>query len=127
MRHIAVLSSVFGLSAALIATQAAATIEGSWSGSGVVNYWGGADSVHCQMRYEKSSAKSYAMSCVCATENDRYELSGRVTSMGGNRYTGSVSSGNESGRVLLFRHGNHLSMRVTSPVGSARLTFSALG
>jgi hypothetical protein len=78
-------------------------------------------------RYEKNSGKSYTVLSVCVTENDRYELSGRVVSVGGNRYTGSVSTGNERGRVVLIQHGNHLSMSVMSSMGSARLTLSALG
>jgi len=71
---------------------------------------------------ESDGSYSYTVSSVCATENGHYDITGQVTSAGGNRYQGTVISGNESGRVLIFNRGNHLSVSVTSPRGSARLT-----
>jgi hypothetical protein len=126
MRHIVLLSAI-ALSAAVTAAQAApATIEGSWRGSGIVSYRNGADNVQCRVRYTRSTAKSFAVSSQCATENGHYELSGRVVSVGENRYTGWVQSAqsNQGGRVQLVQHGNRLAVTVTSRRGSARLTLA---
>ena len=107
-----------------IAQAAPASIEGSWSGSGTISTRGAVDQVHCRVRYTSVSSSSYTVSSVCATENGRYEINGQVTSAGGNRYRGTVRSGNEGGTVLIFNRGNHLSVSVTSPRGSARLMLS---
>lgn len=103
---------------------AAASIEGSWIGSGTFAYRGNVDQLRCRVRYTKSSEKSYAVSSVCAIENRRYEINGRVTNTGGNRYRGAVTSGNERGRVIMVHRGNQQSVTVTSPSGSAKLTLS---
>src|SRR5262249_38638978 len=80
---------------------AASSIEGSWIGSGTVSRGGNVDRVQCRVRYTKSSQKSYATSSVCTTENGRYEINGHVTNIGGNRYQGTVTSGNETGKVIM--------------------------
>ena len=68
-----------------------------WTGSGTVSHRGNVDQVQCRVRYTKSSENSYATSSVCTTENGRYDASGHVTNIGGNRYQGTVTSGNETG------------------------------
>ena len=103
---------------------AATSIEGSWIGSGTVSHRGNVDRVQCRVRYTKSSENRYATSSVCTTENGRYEISGHVTNIGGNRYQGTVISGNETGRVIMVHRGNQQSVTVTSPSGSAKLTLS---
>ena len=107
-----------------VAEAGPASIEGSWSGSGTVSTRGAVDQVHCRVRCTSESSKSYAVSSVCATESGHYDITGHVTSAGSNRYRGTVISGNENGRVLIFNRGNHLSVSVTSPRGSARITLS---
>jgi hypothetical protein len=126
MRHIVILS-VIALAAAVTAAQAApATIEGSWKGSGIVTYRNGADNVQCRVRYTRATAKSFAVSSQCATTSGHYELSGRVISVGENRYTGWVQStqNNQGGRVTLVQHGNRVAVTVTSRRGSAKLTLA---
>ena len=103
---------------------AVTSIEGSWIGSGTVSRGANVDRVQCRVRYTKSSEKTYATSSVCTTENGRYEVSGRVTNVGGNRYQGTVTSGNETGRVIMVHRGDQQSVTVTSPSGSAKLTLS---
>ena len=103
---------------------AVTSIEGSWIGSGTVSRGANVDRVQCRVRYTKSSEKTYATSSVCTTENGRYEISGHVTNIGGNRYQGTVTSGNETGRVIMVLRGDQQSVTVTSPSGSAKLTLS---
>ena len=103
---------------------AVTSIEGSWIGSGTVSHRGNVDQVRCRVRYTKSSENSYAVSSVCTTENGRYDLSGHVTKTGDNRYQGTVTSGNETGRVIMVHRRDQQSVTVTSPSGSAKLTLS---
>ena len=103
---------------------AVTSIEGSWIGSGTVSRGANVDRVQCRVRYTKSSEKTYATSSVCTTENGRYEISGHVTNIGGNRYQGTVMSGNETGRVIMVHSGDRQSVTVTSPSGSAKITLS---
>jgi hypothetical protein len=120
MRYIVGLLSLMLTCVALSPPAVAATsIEGSWIGSGTVSRRGNVDRVQCRVRYTKSSEKSYATSSVCTTEHGRYEISGHVTNIGGNRYQGTVTSGNE-----MVHRGNQQSVTVTSPSGSAKLTLS---
>ena len=103
---------------------AVTSIEGSWIGSGTVSRGANVDRVQCRVRYTKSSENSYATSSVCTTENGRYEISGHVTKIGDNRYQGTVTSGNETGRVIMVHSGDRQSVTVTSPSGSAKVTLS---
>jgi hypothetical protein len=125
MRYIVGLVSLMLTCVALSTLSDAATsIEGSWIGSGTVSHRCNVDRVQCRVRYTKSSENSYATSSVCRTENGRYEISGHVTNIGGNRYQGTVTSGNESGRVIMVHRGDRQSVTVISPSGSAKLTLS---
>src|SRR6476661_1590274 len=121
MRYIVGLLSLMLTCVALSTLAVAATsIEGSWIGSGTVSHRGNVDRVQCRVLYTKSSGTT----SVCTTENGRYEISGHVTNIGGNRYQGTVISGNESGRVTMVHRGNQQAVTVTSPSGSAKLTLS---
>ena len=89
MRYIVGLLSLMLTCVALSTLAVAVTsIEGSWIGSGTVSHRSNVDRVQCRVRYTKSSEKTYATSSVCTTENGRYEVSGHVTNIGGNRYQG---------------------------------------
>ena len=127
MYRLAFLLSIFSAAAFgafVTCASAAASLEGSWSGSGVITHGGGSDQVHCRVRYTKAGGSAYTYTSTCATDTGRYDLSGRIRSSGGNRYTGTVSSPNYkgTGKVLLFQKGNSLSITVTSGKGSARMT-----
>ena len=125
MRYIVGLLSLTLTCVALSTLAVAATsIEGTWIGSGTVSRGANVDRVQCRVRYTKSSENSYATSSVCTTENGRYEISGHVTRIGGNRYQGTVTSGNETGRVTMVHSGDRQSVTVTSPSGSAKVTLS---
>jgi|SRR6516164_559545 hypothetical protein len=125
MRHVVgLLSAMLAFVALSTAHAGTASIEGSWSGSGTVSRRGNVDHVRCHVRYTKSSENSYAVSSACTTETGRYDISGHVTNTGGNRYQGTVTSGNETGRVVMVYRGNQQSVTVASPSGSAQLTLS---
>ena len=125
MRYIVRLLSLMLTCVALSTLAVAVTsIEGSWIGSGTVSRGANVDRVQCRVRYTKSSENRYATSSVCTTENGRYEISGHVTKIGDNRYQGTVTSGNETGRVIMVHSGDRQSVTVTSPSGSAKVTLS---
>ena len=130
MHRPAFLLSIFSAAAfgALVTAASAAppSLEGSWSGSGVISHGGTSDQVHCRVRYTKAGGSAYTYSTTCATDTGRYELLGHVKSSGGNRYTGTVSSPDYkgTGSVLLFQKGNNLSITVTNGKGSAHITLS---
>ena len=130
MHRPAVLLSIISAAAfgAFVTTASAAppSLEGSWSGTGVISHGGSSDQVHCRVRYTKAGGSSYTYASTCATDTGRYELLGRISSSGGNRYSGTVSSPDYkgSGSVLLFQKGNNLSVTVTNGKGSAHITLS---
>jgi hypothetical protein len=103
-----------------------ATLEGSWSGAGTISYKNSVDKVHCRVRVSKASGSSFAYKSTCATDTGRYELTGTVSSSGGNRYTGTVRDVDKKGggTVLLILKGNTLSVTGTGTGGSANLTLS---
>jgi hypothetical protein len=108
------------------ALAALATIEGSWSGSGIAKYRNRTDRVVCRVNFARIEGKSFRVSALCSTGGRRYEESGRVTSVGGNRYTGWVFNEqfNERGNIQLSQRGSRLSVTVTSSRGVANLTLS---
>jgi hypothetical protein len=120
------------LSALLLGTMlgtahaAPATIEGSWSGSGIAKLKNRVDRMVCRVSFAKIEQKSFRVSSFCSMGDRRYEQSGRVSSVGGNRYTGWVFNEqfNERGNVQLSQRGSRLSVTVTSSRGIANLTLS---
>ena len=105
---------------------APATIEGSWSGSGIGKFRNRTDRIVCRVSFARIEGKSFRVSALCSTGGRRFEESGRVTSVGGNRYTGWVFNEqfNERGNVLLSQRGSSLSVTVQSSRGTANLTLS---
>jgi hypothetical protein len=113
------------LAVALSSAQATpASIEGSWRGSRIVTYRNGADNVQCRVRNTRLTPKSFALS---SHARRKAAATGRLVNVGGNRYTGWVQQGNQSGRASLVQHGNRLSITVTSRQGLAQLTLARLG
>jgi len=108
------------------ADAAPATIEGSWSGSGIAKLRNRTDRIVCRVSFARIEGKSFRVSALCSTGGRRFEESGRVTSVGGNRYTGWVFNEqfNERGSVQLSERGSRLSVTVTSSRGIANLTLS---
>ncbi len=105
---------------------APATIEGSWSGSGIAKLRNRTDRIVCRVSFARIEGKSFRVSALCSTGGRRFEESGRVTSVGDNRYTGSVFNEqfNERGNVVLSQRGSRLSVTVQSSRGIANLTLS---
>jgi len=120
------------LSAILLSTMLGAAqaepggLEGSWSGSGTAKLRNRVDRIVCRVSFARIEQKSFRVSSFCSMGDRRYEQSGRVSSVGGNRYTGWVFNEqfNERGSVQLAQRGSRLSVTVTSSRGVANLTLS---
>ena len=124
MRQILIVSLI-ALNAALTSVPAAAaSLEGSWRGSGIVSHRGSADAVRCRGRFSRATEQSFGVSAQCATDTGRYDVSGRVVGQGGNRYSGWVTTNNQGGLAVIVQHGNRLSVTVKSRRGSAKLSLS---
>lgn len=105
---------------------APAGLEGSWSGSGTAKLRNRVDRVVCRVSFARIEQRSFRVSSLCSIGERRYEQTGRVSSVGGNRYTGWVFNEqfNERGSVQLSQRGSRLSVTVTSSRGIANLTLS---
>ena len=101
-------------------------LEGSWRGSGTAKHRNRVDRLVCRVRFVRVEQKSYRVSSQCSTEDRRYDQTGRVTSVGGNRYTGWVLNEqfNERGDVQMSQRGSRLSVTVQSRRGTASLILS---
>src|SRR6478735_5040338 len=89
MRLTPYLLSALLLLAMLGSTDAApATIEGSWSGSGIAKLRNRTDRIVCRVSFARIEGKSFRVSALCSTGGRRFGESGRVTSVGGNRWLG---------------------------------------
>jgi hypothetical protein len=127
MRVAPYLLSALLLGASLATADAApATIEGSWSGSGIAKLRNRTDRIVCRVSFARIEGKSFRVSALCSTGGRRFEESGRVTSVGGNRYTGWVFNDqfNERGNIVLSQRGSRLSVIVSGGRGTATLTLS---
>jgi hypothetical protein len=85
---------------------APATIEGSWSGSGIAKLRNRTDRVVCRVNFARMEARSFRVSALCETGDRRYEQSGMVTNVGSNRYSGWVQNAqfNQRGSVRMTQH-----------------------
>ena len=106
---------------------APASIEGSWSGSGIVKIRNRTDRIVCRVNFDKLAQTSYRVSARCSAGDRRYEQTGRVSRVSSNRYRGYVYNAQFNDRrnvslsqaVLAYR-------QVSGRRGSANLTLSRI-
>ena len=100
-------------------------ILGSWSGSGTARPADGApEKVSCRLSYSEGSGRTYEISATCSHTGGSFTQSGRVVSVGGNRYTGRMYSSqyNATGDVAVTLNGNRQTVYVKSEKGSASVS-----
>ena len=61
------------------ADAAPATIEGAWSGSGIVKIRNRTDRIVCRVNFDKIAQTSYRVSARCSAGDRSYEQNGRVS------------------------------------------------
>ncbi len=123
MRYVLVclLAFTFGLSLGEHAAQAA-SIEGSWSGSGTVRLTeGGVERVRCRIRYEKGSGRTFTLHVTCAHSNGTFRVSGRIVQLSGNKYSGRLYSEQYSvaGDIGISVSGSRQTLTAKSTKGTA--------
>lgn len=130
-RTVAGLAVLAGLAAAAgnpasVSAQAA-TLEGSWSGGGNVQFSSGkSERARCRASFSKRGANSYDMSAVCASASGRASQTAQLTRSGANRYSGSFQNSEfgVSGAISISVNGNSLNASLNGGGGSASLNLN---
>lgn len=105
----------------------AASINGTWSGSGYVQPSNGKrETVRCKVTYSQQSAKVYGVSAVCASPSTKIRQTGEVLMVNPNRYVGDFynSDFDISGRVNVSISGNNQTVSFKSGSGHGSLSLS---
>lgn len=108
-----------------IASANAASISGTWAGTGTVKLEAGSSEiVRCQVTYNRISGQNFSLSARCATSSTRIDQAGELTRVSNGRYVGSVHNQqyNVSAKVKIKVSGNRQVVRISSGKGSANLT-----
>jgi hypothetical protein len=124
---LAFLALLVGLAPPSNALAQKASLEGSWSGGGMVSFASGSkERARCRAHYSRRSNDSYTVRATCATASARAEQTASLRKIAENRFRGTFynSEYGVSGTVYVIVHGNTQSVRLTSSAGWAALTFS---
>ena len=116
-----------GFLAAQSAAAEPASLEGSWSGGGTVNFSSGAsERARCRVRFSRYSSTVFGMNAVCATTSARVAQTATVERVGANRFAGTFYNPEYgvSGIINIVLGGNRLSASLRGDAGSAQLSFS---
>ena len=104
-----------------------ATLEGSWSGGGIVSFASGAkEQARCRARYSRAGNNSYTLNATCATASGRAAQTATVRRVGENRYSGRFynSEYSISGVIHIVVRGASQTVRLVSDSGSAFFNLS---
>jgi len=105
----------------------AASLEGIWSGSGVVNPKGGQrEKVHCRIRYRRESENVFGVAATCATTSVKIRQTGKLLKVKPTRYVGDFYNPayDVSGRVRVIVRGSVQTVTFKSARGSGSVTLS---
>ena len=103
----------------------AASLEGTWSGSGVVNPKDGQrEKVRCRISYKRESAKVFAIVAKCATSSVKMRQTGKLLEVNPTRYIGDFYNPDYdvTGRVRVIVKGSVQTLTFQSPRGSGSVT-----
>lgn len=123
------LAALFALSISITSASAipadAASLSGSWSGGGRVQYGDTRERASCRARFSRSGS-AFSMSAACATPSGRVDQSAEVYQIGPNRYAGSFfnSQYGVSGSISISVSGNSMSVSLSGGSGGAYLKLS---
>lgn len=110
----------------LSGSASAADLQGAWSGNGYVSFASGArENVRCRAQYTRRSNEGYVVRATCASASGKAAQTASLSKIADNRYRGTFynSEYGISGTILVNVRGNTQSVRMTSDVASASLTF----
>jgi len=125
MRNLVIgcLTLLMGLAAGAVGANAA-SVEGSWSGSGTVRLkTGQVEPIRCRIKYEASTGRTFVMTVNCAHANGTFKQSGRIVKKSSSRYTGSLYSKDYgvSGNITISVNGRSQTLSAKSAKGTARI------
>ena len=103
----------------------ATSLEGSWSGSGVVNpQKGQREKVRCRITYKRESAKVFGLVARCATSSVKMRQTGKLLEVNPARYAGEFYNPDYdvTGRVRVTVKGSVQTLTFQSPRGSGSVT-----
>ncbi|MEO1204707.1 MAG: hypothetical protein AAFV45_00090 [Pseudomonadota bacterium] len=112
---------------ASVAPAWAATLQGTWSGSGYINpSEGKREKVRCRITYSRQTPKIYSVRAVCATASGKVNQTGEVLMVNPNRYIGDFYNPefDISGRVRVTISGSRQTVTLFGSRGSGRVTLT---
>lgn len=104
-----------------------ASLEGSWSGGGKVQFPSGdTESARCRASFKKRGGNGFAMSAVCATASARVEQTAMLERTGPNRFSGDFQNSEYgiTGSINVTVKGNSLSASLNGGGASASFSLS---
>ena len=104
-----------------------ASLEGSWSGGGTVNFASGAsERARCRVRFSRRGANLFGMDAICATTSARVAQTATIERVGGNRFAGTFYNPEYgvSGTIRIVLQANRLNASLYGDAGSAELSLS---
>jgi hypothetical protein len=108
-------------------TSVAGSLEGTWSGAGIVSFAsGGRERASCRARYSKAGKNTYSVNATCATASGRAAQVASVRQVGENMYSGSFynSEYGISGVMHVVVRGSSQTVRLISDSASAVINLS---
>ena len=103
----------------------AASLEGSWSGTGFVKPNDSKrQKVRCRITYSKETGKVFRVRAACATTSNKFVQTGRVLKVSSKRYIGDFYNQqfDVSGRVRVSMSGSRQTVSFSSLKGHGRVT-----
>ena len=103
----------------------AASLEGTWSGSGVANPTDGPrEKVRCRISYKRESEKVFGLTATCATRSNKVQQTGKLLMVSATSYVGDFynPAHDISGRVRVVVRGSRQTVTFQSARGSGRVT-----
>lgn len=103
------------------------SLEGSWSGGGMVVFPSGErERARCRASFRRQSENRFGMNAVCATASARVAQTAAITRVSGNRFAGEFQNAEYgiSGSIRLTVHGNSLSASLNGGGGTAHFELS---
>lgn len=103
----------------------AASLSGTWSGSGYVNPKDGKrETVRCRVTYTRESEKVYGVKAVCATTSVKINQTGEVLMVNQRRYVGDFYNPDYdvSGRIRLTLSGSSQTVTFSGRQGHGSMT-----
>ncbi len=113
--------------APLSARANAASLAGTWSGSGAISLASGQkEKARCRAQYSPAGGSGFAMSATCATQSAKVEQTARLKKVGANSYVGKFYNAEYgvSGSIRVTLNGNRQSVWLSGVAGTASFSLS---